>query len=407
MFDTQVIVRDVLLNTAQQLIGYQFFWREPALTPSDLLLEARDVLGWISQLLDPHEEGAEEPFKFGYRCYLYAPAEMLRESAFVSFPPQALGLIVSTETLSDPQTCQVVQTMRKAGYEFVLRGADLAVLRPEILEICQMVEVQFEAGNFTAQARIYALLKKLSLSMVANQVFSWSEYAICHKLGLNVFAGHFFLEPPPGEEQSKTIPSSQSALLRLMEAVHADADISKLEELIKYDIGVSYRLLHYIHSASFGLRCEIKSLRHVIQLLGYKPLYRWLAVLLATSDPERHSTALLQAAFTRGRMMELLGAVLLSKADAENLFITGMFSLLDRLLGVSMADALAQINLPEAVEEALIDGTGLYYPFLVLTKSCETVIAADVSHLDGLGISTTHINQAHFEALRWAQRLAS
>ena len=105
--------------------------------------------------------------------------------------------------------------------------------------------------------------------------------------------------------------------------------------------------------------------------------------------------------------MELLGAVLLSKADAENLFITGMFSLLDRLLGVSMADALAQINLPEAVEEALIDGTGLYYPFLVLTKSCETVIAADVSHLDGLGISTTHINQAHFEALRWAQRLAS
>ncbi len=416
MPESHLIVRDPLLDANQQLLGYQFFWqRRVAGEQYDVDQEARALLACVETLFaatdDNDDDDAEDGnAAFPYRCYLPVSLELLLEGAFVALPARALGLIVTPEVLADPQAHEVLKAMHHEAYEIVLRGADLSSIQPEMLALCDFTEVRFEPGNFTAQARIYSLLKNSSLKMAASRVANWSEYAICNRLGLSSFVGRFFFEASPtdasaGAHRSKTLNPSQATLLRMMEGVQANIDIDKLEGLLKHDAGISYKLLFYINSAAFGLGFEIKSLRHAIQMLGYKPLYRWLCVLLATSDTGHASPVLLQAALVRGRLMELLGEKLLAAADAENLFLTGMFSLLDRLLDVDMAQALEQINLPESVADALIDGVGICQPFLNLAKSCESELGDANSSADELGISVDEINEAHFKALRWAQTL--
>jgi c-di-GMP-related signal transduction protein len=110
---------------------------------------------------------------------------------------------------------------------------------------------------------------------------------------------------------------------------------------------MSYKLLRYINSAGFGLSCEIQSFRHAVNMLGYDKLNRWLSLLLATASKDPMAPALMYTALLRGRLMELLSAGLVDKAEYDNLFITGAFSLLDVLLGVGMEQALDAMRLPD------------------------------------------------------------
>jgi EAL and modified HD-GYP domain-containing signal transduction protein len=221
---------------------------------------------------------------------------------------------------------------------------------------------------------------------------------------MDAFAGTLQLSPRPSSG-TRDLSPAQTMILRLMDMVKQGAGVSQLEGILKRDAALSYRLLRYINSAGFGLGCEIQSLKHAVTLMGYSPLYRWLAVLLATSSPTGYSPMLMQTAIIRGRFAELLGETFLPKTESENLFVAGMFSLLDQLLGIPMEDVLDKIQLADAVTEALLSRGGIYGPFLALAEACELHTTDVASMATSLFISANQVNDAHMSALAWAERL--
>jgi EAL and modified HD-GYP domain-containing signal transduction protein len=114
----------------------------------------------------------------------------------------------------------------------------------------------------------------------------------------------------------------------------------------------------------------------------------------------------MQAAIARGRFMELTAAGYVDKSELDNLFITGAFSLLDILLGVLMETALADMHLPDTINDALISGSGPYAPFLALAQASEqadyTRYAAQVAELQ---LDPATVNHAQLEALSFADSL--
>ena len=111
----------------------------------------------------------------------------------------------------------------------------------------------------------------------------------------------------------------------------------------------------------------------------------------------------MHTAVVRGRFAELLGQSFLPRAEADNLFVAGMFSLLDRLLGMSMEEALDNIQLSEPVSQALISREGIYGPFLALAEACERENGMVGPLADALFISASQVNEAHLAAIAWAQ----
>jgi c-di-GMP-related signal transduction protein len=107
----------------------------------------------------------------------------------------------------------------------------------------------------------------------------------------------------------------------------------------------------------------------------------------------------MKTAIIRGRFAELLGLYLLPRNEAENLFVAGMFSMLDRLLGMTMDEALAQIPLSEALCQALLSRQGIYGPFLALAESCEQPDGDSAALADALFLSAEQVNRAHLAAL--------
>ena len=120
-------------------------------------------------------------------------------------------------------------------------------------------------------------------------------------------------------------------IIELIHRVDNEEPIDRLEATLRRDPTLAFKLLRYINSPAFGLRVEISSFSHAIMMLGYQRLKRWLALLLATASKDVNLRPVMFAALRRGLLMEEL---VRGSADEElrnEVFICGVFSLLDRM----------------------------------------------------------------------------
>lgn len=264
---------------------------------------------------------------------------------------------------------------------------DLSILKPETVE------------SFVKLARA-----KSKAVLIAEKVESRAQYDFVSALGVNLFQGYWFAQPVIVEGQ--TIRPGQATILQLINLVRKQASTSEIEEVLKRDPTLSFNLLRFINSAGFGIRTEVTSFKNAVMLLGLNRLFKWAALLLTTSRSGDTPPAVGTTAVVRGRLMELLALESMPADECDNAFVVGVFSLLDTMLGVSMATALATISLPPSVNDALLHGTGPLAPLLALTVACEADDdAAFVAAANALSLSSKQINWAHLQALAWAETL--
>ena len=404
MFDLNYIVREPLLDPKQQVIGYELSVQHPEsdreiVTPAD---DFRALASFVGNNMQDPEKG----WLLGAnKIFLKADPALLTCDEVQALPAQNLVLGVRLDDLLSADTQATVQVLRARGFGIALRDAAGIAHDKTFLPLATHLEIQFATTDFPTQAKIYGALKNSQVRMVARQIGTWKEFESCATLGLDAFIGNLFMTPREADAGKKSLNPAQTLILQLMDMVRKNADVRHLEDLLKRDAGLSYKLLRYINSAGFGLGSEIQSLRHAVAMLGYSPLYRWLSVLLATANASGQSAVLMQTAVVRARFAELLGASLLAKNEAENLFVAGMFSLLDRLLGVPMEQLLDNIQLSEPVTQALLHREGMYGPFLKLAEAGEYGNGPIAELAEALFMSPDKVNQAHNDALVWAQGL--
>ncbi|MFZ6861266.1 EAL and HDOD domain-containing protein [Undibacterium sp. Ji67W] len=402
MIEDNFILREPLLDPKQRVIGFQFSWLQ-----SDPNAEVSlENLNYLLEFVAGHLNDDDKGFLLGESLlFLEAAPELLQAEGLSLFPPKNTVLILHKKYFANEATLEAVKKLRALGFGICLRGAEITTLERSFFAYVSHIEVKLNASNFASQAKVYASLKQSAVKMVARNVATWQDFDACSALGLDSFVGKLHLTPRPSSAP-KALNSSQTTILQLMEMVRKNADVQQLELVVKRDPTLAYKLLRYINSAGFGLRTEIQSLKHAVQMLGYSPLYRWLTVLLATASTSGYSPVLLETAIVRGRFAEVLGQMKMSKAEAENLFVAGMFSLLDRLLGLPMQEVLSTIQLPDVVTEALISRGGIYGPYLALAEACELNSMLVGSLAESVKISAEDVNAAHLASLVWAKNVA-
>ncbi|MCZ8292378.1 MAG: HDOD domain-containing protein [Hylemonella sp.] len=264
---------------------------------------------------------------------------------------------------------------------------DMSQLKPELIEPL----VKFAQKHSTAK-------------LIAEKVETAEQHELAAQHGIKLFQGYWFATPVLVKGQ--TLRPAQANIIQLINLVRRQAEVAEIEALLKRDPTLSFNLLRFINSAGFGLSCEITSFRHAVMILGMQKLFRWAALLMTTSRVGGTAPAVGQMAVVRGRLMELLAAELLPPDEADDAFVVGVFSLLDTMLGLPMAQALESISLSAHVTDALLYRKGMFAPFLELTLACELADeAAFARAATQLHLSNHQVNWAHLQALSWAENL--
>jgi c-di-GMP phosphodiesterase len=213
-------------------------------------------------------------------------------------------------------------------------------------------------------------------------------------------------DSPPRPLGRGSVPADIQVVMELIDGVEKEHPPAKLEAVLRRDPTLAFRLMRYLNSPAFGVSVEINSFGHALAMLGHQRLKRWLALLLASSAKGANAKPVMFAAVRRGLLLE---ALCRDSADTEmrgEMFICGVFSLLDRLLQQPLADLLAAVPVPDRVQHALRDGSGPYAPYLELVRAIENEARFDIrEQADALVLSPAAINRAVLSALRSARQL--
>ncbi len=207
------------------------------------------------------------------------------------------------------------------------------------------------------------------------------------------------------KDKGKT-PTDLQVIVQLIHQVDGEEPIAKLENTLKRDPTLAFKLLRLINSPAFGMQVEVGSLGHAIMLLGFKRFKRWLALLLATASKDANLKPLLFASVRRGLIMEELVRGTADEEMRNEIFICGVFSLLDRMFRQPFSDLLGAIPVPARVHQALVKGSGPFAPYLELVNALEEGSPFDLrAASDTLLMGVQEINRALLRALTSAAQL--
>lgn len=225
----------------------------------------------------------------------------------------------------------------------------------------------------------------------------------CRAAGFNWFAGDYPLYP--NADTPRNEGPSRGRLLKLLALVARDAESRELEGLLKQDPSLSYSLLKLVSTGAYARNCAISSFNQAINVLGRRQLQRWLQLLLyARQEGDCGINPLLPIAALRAGLMESLcqqtGG---DRSEADHAFMAGMFSLLDVLFGMPLAEILEPLYLPENVLEGLQKRSGRLGLLLDLTEqACSGNLPLLQANLIANGIDTEVFCRALVQACAWA-----
>ena len=332
---------------------------------------------------------------------------LLREvmAAIVLHPSPQLMIEVPAFMAGDAEHAAVLRQLHDAGSTLLIKGRPLTPLPDDVLALFSQVIV--EGPEELGRASPSGAARSISPVLAGARTSADIESAFTR--GAAAVTGWPLDDAPPKPAGRSAVPTDVKVVMELISGVDREAPVAQLEAILKRDPTLAFRLMRYLNSPAFGLSVEINSFGHALMMLGYGRLKRWLAVLLASSAKGVNARPVMYAAVRRGLLLEELGR---DQGDAEmrgELFICGVFSLLDKLLQQPFSELLSSLPVPERVQQALRDDGGPggpYMPYLQLVQAIEQESLFDIrEHAEKLMLGNAAVNRALLLALRAARQL--
>ncbi|MYM41980.1 EAL and HDOD domain-containing protein [Duganella qianjiadongensis] len=296
--------------------------------------------------------------------------------------------------------------LRESGAQLALRGVTLAAEEAPLLALCDMVLLYLNEHSLPA---FQALIKQLrqrypALKLCVDGLESWNEQRMCLSWGCDYFMGPFLTTRDEADSQAK-VDQSRMTSIELLNLLRTEAELPALIDVVKRDPGMTYQLLQWANAPANGLGTQVTSLQQAFLVLGRNQLYRALTVSmfrLGASEHQARDESLLEVALTRARFLETCSH--LPAPQRDELFLVGMLSLFDVLMGVPMAQLVGSMQLSEEVREVLLENRGPYGPYLMLALLFERDKVERALELAGrMGLDADQLTQAGQAAFHWAQ----
>lgn len=341
----------------------------------------------------------------GVRCPLslnIAGETMLQAALGHPLPPQ-LMLEVPAFMAADPAHAAAIKALHAGGSVLLIKGRPLAPLPGDMVRCFAHIVVD---ANDDRRAGPGAEPGARQVSTIQSGVTTPAELDAAFARGAVAAFGWPFGDEPARTAGREAVPPDVGLVVELMNGVDRDVPVARLEGILKRDPTLAFRLLRYLNSPGFGLSVEVTSFNHALMLLGPQRLKRWLALLLASSSKDPNARPLLFAAMRRGLLLETLVGDSDDTGMRGEIYICGIFSLLDRLLQQPMASLLQSVPMPDRVNLALRGQGGPFAPYLALACAIEQESMLDIRECtERLFMGPAEVNRALMRSLGAARLL--
>jgi EAL and modified HD-GYP domain-containing signal transduction protein len=339
----------------------------------------------------------------GKKAFINFTRNLLLKQIPCLFSPTILISEVVETIEPDEDLLAAITQMNRNGCHFALDDFIFHEKFEPLMRVAAIVKIDIQQTPLKEAKQLIDQLADRPTKFLAEKVETKEEYAETLDLGFSYFQGYFFSKPEIIKQRS--IAPSKIRLLQIIGELNrddADVDVNQIENLIKSDVFLSYRLLQYMNSAFYHLPNKIHSIRRAIVYLGLIEV-RKLVTLLATAKlADSKPSELIRTSVLRAKLCELAGQTGCYQGDLSELFLLGLFSLIDAILDTEMELIINQLPISERLKLALINKEGELAYYLELVFCYERGMWDNCPDLSD-GSSPIQLTiEEYTEAISWA-----
>ncbi|PLR83421.1 MULTISPECIES: EAL and HDOD domain-containing protein [Bacillus] len=347
----------------------------------------------------------------GKPCFINFTENLLQLRLPTYFRPREIVVEILESVEPSEEIIEICQELKALGYKIALDDYALNEQNPyssELLSYADIIKVDFLQTSSEIRERIESAAKSQNIQLLAEKVETKTEFLTAKEKGYDFFQGYFFSKPDI--VSTYDIPTYFPSYFEMIQNFSMTApSIDEVSELIERDLSLSYKLLKLINSPAFRPKYKINSIRQAIILLGLIETQKWIYVMAVretTGMAKSLSKETIKICLTRAKMCESVARLKKQTAFCSSFFMTGMFSLMDTVMGTSMEKILKDLPLQDEICEALKGEPNCYKEVLDLVVAVEKADWIKINQkCREFKIEEKDLFLIYAEALNWSDHL--
>lgn len=395
------VARQPIFDARQNVYAYELLFRSGI---DKVLCDAPDLSRASSKVIsDALLLLGFESLTAGKMAFVNVTREVLVQD-LVTLLPSDRTVVEILETIRvDDDVVDAVRRLKRERFKVALDDFEDRPEHARLIDAADILKVDCLGTDETYWRHLAEQYGPRGIRLLAERVETREVFETTRKLGYHYFQGYFFARP--ATLAARDVPAWKASLFRVLKEIHQpDVDFDRMEQAIKLDLGLCWKFLRYINSAYFGWKTEVTSVRRALALLGENETRKWVTLIAMAGMAQDKPVELVVQAASRARLCESLAGPARLEGRATDLFLAGLFSMLDAVLDLPLEEALDAVPLAADVREALLGEPGVLRSALEVAASYEradwdgAVSAASDLHLDD-----AELPRLYREAVAWTQ----
>lgn len=300
-----------------------------------------------------------------------------------------------------------LKELKEAGFNLAIRKLEVKQYQ-EYASILQYVDYMFldhKRINIDS-ARVFFSKLYPKIKLCAGNIDTQEVFENLKKTGAYQFyEGEFYRTPvTKGEHEVAPLKVNYVELLNMVNK--PDFELTGAADIIGRDTALAIDLLKVVNRVARN--SEIISIKYAAAMLGQKELKRWINTVVANKLYSNKPNEVTRLSLLRAKFAENLAPLFDVAMKTQELFLMGLFSVLDLIMEKSMEEALKVIQVSKDIEDVLIKRKGILAPLYEFMINYENANWQEVSRIMVVeNIPMDDVSKAYIGALEWYRDLFS
>ncbi|MCF0130544.1 MAG: HDOD domain-containing protein [Pseudobutyrivibrio sp.] len=328
-------------------------------------------------------------------------------SAQYTMDRKRLVLLVDNTVKPEPTYLNRILKLKEDGFKIALNNIHLTKLQQykPVLKAIDYLFLKYESADPEIQSMICNKIEPgMTLGML--DIPTALEFDETSKSqGFELFEGPFYRVPVHKDDTQ--INPLKVNYLKLMKYINTpDFDLDKVADIISRDAALTMELLNVVNKLT--VNSNIASIKQATALLGQKELTKWLNTSLIKNLCADKPNEITRVSLIRAKFAESLSKSFNIAMRADELFLLGLFSVLDYVLDRSMEEALEEVSVAKDIHTALVKHRGPLAELYDFMLEYEQGNWPEVSRIMVLrDIDMDDVYDAYVEAHKWYKKVFS
>ncbi|MFZ7120497.1 MAG: EAL and HDOD domain-containing protein [Eubacteriaceae bacterium] len=337
------------------------------------------------------------------KVFINFTEKLLNDEVATLLPKELLVIEILENIVPNEHLISKCRKLKENGYTLALDDFIYNKKYLPLIEISNILKVDFLKTSIQDKISLVRKFSSYDRKLLAEKIETNQDFEMAKKMGYTLFQGYFFCKPEI--IASKKISPVKLNYIRLIRSVYqCEPNFNCVANIIKKDMSLTYELLRLINCLKFYRGNKITSINHAVSLLGLEEIKKWVSLLSLRIIGEDKPLETVRYSFIRAKFCELMAPNFGFINRESELFLTGLFSLIDVLMDRQIEEIINELPISDDIKDTLLQNNGPFKDIISLISSCEKAQWDNIEFIaKSNNLILKDIYQIYMKSIKWVE----